>query len=59
METLYFTLTAIILYLVADWIVQRAEIAHGERFEHRTLYFFIILLTLALGSFYLIRNIAF
>jgi hypothetical protein len=57
METIYFTLTAIALYLAADWIVQRAEIAHGERFEYRTLYFSIILLTLALGSFYVIRLI--
>lgn len=58
MEAIYFTLTAIALYLVADWIVQRAELARGERFEHRTLYFFVILLTLALTSFALIRRFA-
>ena len=57
METLYFSFTAIILYVVADWTVQRAEIAGGERFKYRTLYFFIVLLSLASVSFYLIRHV--
>jgi hypothetical protein len=55
MEVVYFTLVAIVLYLVSDWILQRLEIATGHRFEHRSLIFFALLLTLALVSFSLIR----
>ena len=55
MEAVYFTLVAIVLYLVSDWILDRVEVAAGRRFEHRSLLFFAILLTLALASFALIR----
>ena len=55
MEIVYFTVVAAILYLAADRILQRIEIAAGKRLEHRSLIFFAILLTLALASFALIR----
>lgn len=55
MEAVYFTAVAIILYLGADWILNRIEVAAGRRFEYRTLIFFAILLTMALVSFALIR----
>jgi len=51
MEAVYFTLTAVVLYFVSDWILNRIEIAAGRRFEHRTLIFFALLLVLALVSF--------
>ncbi len=54
MSIIYFTAVAVILYLVADWILDRIEVAAGKRFEHRSLIFFAILLTLALTSFSLI-----
>lgn len=57
MEAVYYTLTAIALYVISDWILQRMEVAAGRRFEHRTLIFFAILLTLALTSFALIRRL--
>lgn len=56
MSAVYFTLVAIILYFGADWILERVEIAAGKRLEHRSLIFFVILLTLALTSFALIQN---
>lgn len=56
MEVVYFTLTAVCLYVVADWIVQRIEIAAGRRLEYRSLIFFAILLAMALTSFALIRH---
>ena len=56
METVYFTLVAIGLYLVANWILERIEVAAGRRFEHRSLIFFALLLTLALTTFALIRH---
>lgn len=55
MDALYFTLVAIILYLVSDRILDRIEIAAGRRFEYRSLLFFAILLTLAIATFSLIR----
>jgi hypothetical protein len=58
MEILYFTLAAILLYLGADWILNRSERAAGKRFEHRNLIFFAILLVMALSSFALINRLA-
>ena len=55
MEIVYFTLVAAVLYLIANWAVDRMEVAAGRRFQYRSLLFFAILLSLALGSFYLIR----
>ena len=55
MSIVYFTIVAIILYVAADWLLERMEIAMGRRLEHRSLVFFAILLTLALTSFSLIQ----
>jgi len=55
MEAIYFTVVAIFLYLLADWILVRIEVATGKVLEHRSLIFFAILMTLALTSFWLIR----
>ncbi|MGB8274278.1 MAG: hypothetical protein WCF16_03300 [Alphaproteobacteria bacterium] len=56
MQALYFTLVAIVLYVVADWALDRVEIALGRRLEYRTIIFFAVLLGLALASFWLIRT---
>ena len=56
MSAVYFTIVAIILYFTADWLLERMEIAAGRRLEHRSLIFFVILLTLALSSFSLIQH---
>jgi hypothetical protein len=53
---LYYTVAGIVLYLVADAILNRVEARRGQRFEHRSLIFFAILLTLALATFNLIRH---
>jgi hypothetical protein len=55
MEIVYFTLVAILLYLLADWILRRIEAYLGRALEQRTVVFFVILLTLALASFAAIR----
>lgn len=57
MEILYFTVAAMFLYVVADWILKRMETAAGKRFEYRSLIFFAILLTMAVTSFAIIRNL--
>ncbi len=57
MELLYFTVAAIALYFVSDWIVDRLEQAAGRRFEHRTLLFFAIIFALGMVFFWLIRTL--
>ena len=54
MSIVYFTLAAAILYLFSDWILERVEVTAGRRFQHRSLVFFGILLTLSVTSFTLI-----
>ena len=54
MSMVYFTLAAVALYRLSDWILERVEVTTGRRFQHRSLVFFSILLTLALTSFALI-----
>lgn len=56
MEIILFTVVAIVLYLISDWIVQRIEIAAGRRLEHRTLLFFALIAVLAVTTFSLIRT---
>lgn len=56
MEVFYFVLAGIFLYWLSDWILTRIELIRGERLEHRSLYFFVIILTLALVSFNLISR---
>jgi hypothetical protein len=58
MEVVYFTLAAIVLYLVSDQILERIEVARGARLEHRSLVFFGILLGLALIGFAVIRQVS-
>ncbi len=57
MEIVFFTLAAIACYLISDWALTRMEIMAGRRFEHRTLIFFAMILSLALVSFALVRNL--
>lgn len=56
MEAVYFTVIGIALYLVADRLVVLVERRAGRVLEHRTLLFFVLLLSLALVTFALIRQ---
>ncbi|MDZ7840551.1 MAG: hypothetical protein U5R46_06980 [Gammaproteobacteria bacterium] len=56
MEIILFTVVAVVLYLLSDWIVQRVEIAAGRRLEHRTLIFFALISVLAVTTFTLLRS---
>ena len=56
MNIIYFTIVAIILYLAADWLLDKIEQRAGRRFEYRSLIFFFILLTLAVATFSVIRQ---
>ena len=57
MDSLYFIVAGIVLYFVADWILNRIEIARGARLENRTLVFFAILLGLGLLTFSLLPRL--
>lgn len=46
---IYYTLGAIALYFLADWILQRIETIRGESFKHRNIIYFLIIFLLALG----------
>ena len=56
MSAIWFTIVAIILYVVSDWILERVEVSKGKRLEHRSLIFFVILLTLAVTTFAVIQR---
>ena len=56
MEMLYYTVAAIFLYVVSDWILNQIENRRGERFENRSLIFFAIILVLSVALFNLIQH---
>jgi p-aminobenzoyl-glutamate transporter AbgT len=57
MEIIYYTIAALILYGVSDYILNSIEIRMGKRLPHRSFYFFIIITILSLVSFSAIRTI--
>lgn len=54
MEIVYFTLVAIGLYFMSDWLLDRIETMRGKRFENRSVIFFVIITVSALVTFELI-----
>lgn len=54
-ELILFSLNAIVIYLVSDWLVRLIEKRRGEVIKQRQIIFFIIFLTLALISFRLLK----
>ena len=57
LEILVFTLNAIIVYFLADWILRQIEARRGAVLKHRQVIFFVIILTLALISFEFLKAI--
>jgi hypothetical protein len=56
MTTVYFTLAAIVLYVVSDRVLDLLERRAGRRFENRSLIFFGLLLGLSLVTFAVVRR---
>lgn len=54
-EILLFTLVAIVIYLVSDWIIRMIEARRGEALKQRQVVFFAVFLVLALVSFRVLR----
>jgi hypothetical protein len=57
LEILVFTLNAIIVYFLADWILRQIEARRGAVLKQRQVFFFVIILTLALISFQFLKAI--
>jgi len=57
-EIVYFTLVAIGLYLISDRLLDWIERRRGARFANRSIVFFGIILTLALVTFWAIRQLS-
>ena len=57
MELIYFSLAAIVLYIVSDKIVLTIERKRGERLQNRSVVFFLIIITLSIISFSIIQSL--
>ena len=57
MEIVAFTVAGIALYFFSDWVLLMLEKIHGEPLPQRNLVFFVLILTLSLSSFSLIRTL--
>ncbi len=56
-DLVLFTLNAIVIYLVADWLVRLIEKRRGGSIRQRQILFFVIFLGLALVSFSFLKNL--
>lgn len=55
MEILLFTAVGIVLYVVCDRLLVLLENMHGEPLPQRNVVFFVLILTLSLSTFSLLR----
>ena len=55
MEIVVFTLVGIMLYLFCDWALRTMEKAHGAALPYRNIIFFVLIMTLSLSCFTVIR----
>ncbi len=52
MQYVYYTLAAITLYFLSDWILLKIEQARGEPFkQQRSLVFLVIIMILSVSTF--------
>ncbi len=56
MEIVVFTANAIVIYLLADWIIKLVEKRRGEALKNRGLIFFVVFLPLILISFEILKH---
>ena len=57
MAYLYYSVTAVLLYLLSDWILNKIEQRVGKRLKYRSVVFFAIIMVLAVSSFEMIDRI--
>ena len=56
-ELILFSLNAIVIYLISDWLVRVIEQRQGGVLKHRQVVFFVIFLVLVMTSFQILRNV--
>lgn len=56
-ELILFTLNAVVIYLVSDWLVKQIEKRRGGVMKQRQVVFFVIFLVLVMTSFSVLRNL--
>jgi hypothetical protein len=57
MEILVFSLNAIVIYLLADWIIREIEKRRGKVLKQRQVIFFVVFFAMALISFEGLRTL--
>lgn len=57
MEIVVFTANAIVIYLLADWIIKLVEKRRGKALKNRGIIFFIVFLPLILISFEVLKSL--
>ena len=57
MEILVFTLNAIVVYLLSDWILRIVEQKRGQALKYRQVIFFAVFLLLAMTSFSVLKTV--
>lgn len=56
MEIILFTVVGIVLYLACDRLLQALEKMHGEPLPGRNIVFFVLIMTLSLSAFSVLRT---
>ena len=56
-ELILFTLNAIVIYLLSDWLLRMIEKRRGAVLKQRQVVFFVIFLVLVMTSFGFLRNL--
>ena len=57
LQMVYYTIAAIILYVVSDWILVQLEKWRGKPFASRNIAFFIIIMVLSVGAFEIVQRV--
>ena len=55
MQFVYYTIAALVLYVVSDQILIKIEAWRGDRLKHRSLVYFVIILVLSVSTFKVIE----
>jgi hypothetical protein len=55
MQFVYYTIAALLLYVLSDQILIKIETWRGDRLKHRSLVYFVIILVLSVSTFKVIE----
>ena len=55
MQFVYYTIAALILYVLSDQILIKIETWRGDRLKNRSLVYFVIILVLSVSTFKVIE----